>query len=219
MNRFLLALLAFVVLSASPAFPSTTAVIPWEGAVKLLDLQTGKAAIEDITVKLFTSNTAPQRYQTASDYTVMTGQGYVDKTITAVTWSSAVVKGSTLWVGTTAKSSGDIVRPTNANDNGHYYQCTTAGTTAGSEPTWPTGSGSTVNDGSVVWTEQGNNGAKATYPQLSWVFTAGGPTTIYGVLYIGATSGVLYKVERWNTGITVEFANDEIRLNPILELR
>lgn len=219
MNRFLLALSAFVVLAASPAFTATTAVIPWEGAVKLLDLQTGKASNEDITVKLFTNNATPQRYHTSSDYTVMTGQGYADKTISAITWNSATLKAATVWAGATGKSSGDIVRPTNANDNGHYYKCTTAGTTAGAEPTWPTGSGSTVDDGSVVWTEQGNNGAKATYPQLSWVFSAGGPTTIYGVLYIGATSGVLYKVERWSTGITVEFSNDEIRLNPISELR
>lgn len=37
--------------------------------------------------------------------------------------------------------------------NGHMYKCTTAGTTGSSEPTWPTGSGSTVTDGTAVWTE------------------------------------------------------------------
>lgn len=39
--------------------------------------------------------------------------------------------------------------------NGHYYTCTTGGTTAGTEPTWNTGAGSTTTDGTAVWTEQG----------------------------------------------------------------
>jgi hypothetical protein len=48
---------------------------------------------------------------------------------------------------------GDVVQP--ATPNSHEYRCTTAGTTGGSEPSWNTGSGSTTNDGSVVWTEVG----------------------------------------------------------------
>jgi hypothetical protein len=38
--------------------------------------------------------------------------------------------------------------------NGHYYKCTTAGTSDFSEPTWTT-DGSTVTDGSAVWTDMG----------------------------------------------------------------
>lgn len=41
--------------------------------------------------------------------------------------------------------------------NGHWYKCTTAGTTSSSEPSWNTGGGSTTNDGSAVWTEQGTD--------------------------------------------------------------
>lgn len=54
------------------------------------------------------------------------------------------------WVGSTAYVLTNIVSPTTAN--GYYYECTTAGTTGVSEPTWPTTAGNTVNDGTAVWT-------------------------------------------------------------------
>lgn len=56
-----------------------------------------------------------------------------------------------IWVTLTAYSVGDSVEPTTPNTR--RYECTTAGTTGGSEPTFPTGGlGSTVSDGTVVWT-------------------------------------------------------------------
>lgn len=48
---------------------------------------------------------------------------------------------------------GDIVTPTTAN--AHKYRVTTAGTSGASEPTFPTGSGATVTNGGVVFTENG----------------------------------------------------------------
>lgn len=55
------------------------------------------------------------------------------------------------WAATTAYSLGDRVEPT--TPNGLLYECTTAGTSGGSEPTFPTGAiGDTVVDGTVVWT-------------------------------------------------------------------
>lgn len=59
------------------------------------------------------------------------------------------------WESLTAYSSGAIRIPTTAN--GHKYACTTAGTSAASEPAWPTTSGGTVTDGTVVWTEAGSD--------------------------------------------------------------
>lgn len=56
------------------------------------------------------------------------------------------------WVTATAYDLDDLVVPTVAN--GHYYKATTAGTSDAGEPTWPT-NGTTVADGTAVWTDQG----------------------------------------------------------------
>ncbi len=56
-----------------------------------------------------------------------------------------------LWAASTAYSSNDTICPTTAN--GRMYRCSTAGTSAATEPTWPTTDGGTVSDGTAVWTE------------------------------------------------------------------
>ena len=61
------------------------------------------------------------------------------------------------WQATTAYILNQTVRPTTAN--GRSYLCTTAGTTSGTEPTWPTTNAGTVTDGTAVWTEVGNGGS------------------------------------------------------------
>lgn len=55
------------------------------------------------------------------------------------------------WNATTAYSLGDEAIP-DASQNGYTYEVTTAGTSGGSEPTWPTTLGNTVVDGTVTWT-------------------------------------------------------------------
>ena len=57
---------------------------------------------------------------------------------------------STVWAATTVYALGKAVRPT--VDNGYAYECTTPGTSGGSQPTWPTNVGATEADGTVVWT-------------------------------------------------------------------
>jgi len=49
-----------------------------------------------------------------------------------------------------AYSLGNFVVPSALNS--YIYECTTAGTSNSSEPTWPTTIGNTVNDGTAVWT-------------------------------------------------------------------
>ena len=56
------------------------------------------------------------------------------------------------WAASTAFSVGDIRRATTSQASGLWFRCTTAGTSASSEPSWPTDIGSTVPDNTVVWT-------------------------------------------------------------------
>jgi len=48
---------------------------------------------------------------------------------------------------------GSVVVPTISKNNGHYYKCTTAGTSVTEPTTWPTGSGASVSDGGATWRE------------------------------------------------------------------
>ena len=56
------------------------------------------------------------------------------------------------WAATTTYSVGNIRRAILLQDSGLVFKCTTAGTSGGSEPNWPTDINSTVTDGTVVWT-------------------------------------------------------------------
>ncbi|HEY6253220.1 MAG TPA: hypothetical protein VI685_24965 [Candidatus Angelobacter sp.] len=59
------------------------------------------------------------------------------------------------WQANTSYLVGEVVTPASGGTvgNGHTYRCTTAGTSGGSQPSFPTGAAQTVNDGTVVWTE------------------------------------------------------------------
>ena len=56
------------------------------------------------------------------------------------------------WIASTAYSIGDLVRPIVASPD-RAFICEVAGTSAASEPTWPTTDGSSVVDSTVTWRE------------------------------------------------------------------
>ena len=102
---------------------------------------------------------------------------------------------------------GAIVTPKTIPDNpngGHYYKCTTAGTSGATEPSWPTANGSTVTDGSVIWTESGNIIWQKSHP-----YTAGAiivPINNNGHYYkctVAGTSGATEPSWKKDNGITV----------------
>ena len=69
----------------------------------------------------------------------------------------------TAWSGSTTFNVGDIRRPTTDEGTGLHFKCTTTGTSASTEPTWPNSIGDTVDaDGSCTWVA-----ISATYSDLT----------------------------------------------------
>lgn len=56
------------------------------------------------------------------------------------------------WAASTAFAVGDIRRATTEQASGLFFRCTTAGTSAATQPSWPTDIGSTITDNTCVWT-------------------------------------------------------------------
>jgi hypothetical protein len=73
---------------------------------------------------------------------------------------TVVVSGGMPWYpSSTTRAVGTSAIPRDAN--GHVYTIITSGISAAEEPVWPTGSGETVNDGTIVWRESGKPSAVA----------------------------------------------------------
>ena len=66
------------------------------------------------------------------------------------------------WAASTAFSVGDIRRASVEQPSGLFFRCSTAGTSASSEPGWPNMVGDTVTDGTCVWT-----GIASAYEELA----------------------------------------------------
>jgi hypothetical protein len=79
----------------------------------------------------------------------------------------------TAWEASHAYSLGDVVVPTAGLENGFRYECTTAGTSDSTEPTWSTVEGGTTSDNTVTWTTRfgghigsGANGASLALDKI-----------------------------------------------------
>jgi len=84
-------------------------------------------------------------------------------------WYNPAFPGFKAWAASTPYLLGDSVMPT--TPNGYYYTVTTAGTSGTTQPVWPTTKGSTVTDGTVVWTNEG-----PTSPDHEYEFVDSTPT-------------------------------------------
>lgn len=134
-------------------------------------------------VMLLSAYTFAATHQYVSDVkgagTEATGTGYTagGAAITSVTWAKAAGTRAN----TTVYAVGAIATPA----NGHWYMATTAGTSGGSTPTWPTTDGGTVTDGTVVWTQMGRGNyvwqLKGTMP--AWSASGGSLAARYAVAY------------------------------------
>lgn len=94
------------------------------------------------------------------------------------TWSAAQVVALNVYRRPTAPSAG----------NERVYKCTTAGTTGGSEPSWPLGSGATVNDNGVIWTEV--TGTSANQSAGNWTAPAATLDLIIGTSGRASAAGL-----------------------------
>lgn len=129
---------------------------------------------------------ADRYYQLGSTITNPSGVRQVSS-VTVATGSVATAAVST------AYALGAKVKP--ASTPLYIYQATTAGTSAGSAPTWPTTIGATVTDGTVVWTCIG-----IITPVLSTDYTVDATSGRVYVLPTARVSGV-YPVP-WLFGYT-----------------
>ena len=71
---------------------------------------------------------------------------------TVAAGGSGYATGTATFATTQSNTGGQVVVPT--VPNGHYYLCTTSGTSGSSQPSWPI-NGGTVVDGTVTWTDIG----------------------------------------------------------------
>jgi hypothetical protein len=149
-------------------------------AERVYAFATGAAAVQGCRVwsplATFAHNelVIPTEASRNGHFYVATTAGSVSTSGTEPIWPTAgggtVVDGGETWqeVGATAAMTvwskslsvalGDRIMPTAASANGHFYKATAGvpGTTsATTEPTWPTGSGATVTDNGITWTEAG----------------------------------------------------------------
>lgn len=67
-----------------------------------------------------------------------------------------------IWTTSVAYAVNSIITPTASN--GYYYKAIQAGTSGGSQPTWPTGTGAQIADGSVIWQNAGQLNTAAPSP-------------------------------------------------------
>jgi len=101
------------------------------------------------------------------------------------------------WAASTAFVLGDVRAATTQQASGLVFRCTTAGTSATTEPAWPTDIGSTITDGTVVWTA-----ISSVYVELSKL----APSAIVELfeLHLNSTLHGSSDIFRWHNGANAD---------------
>jgi len=76
------------------------------------------------------------------------------------------------WVASKAYAANDWVRPPTRSASPYLMECTTAGTTDSTEPTWPA-AGSTVTDNTAVWTARDAKELPRELQRIAWLAVKG----------------------------------------------
>ncbi len=129
------------------------------------------------------------------------------------------------WVTVTAYTVGNMIEPVTPNT--FVYRCTTAGTSAAGEPTFPTGAiGDTVADGTVVWTMVGKR-HEITELTLSLdeagltTNVPGDPLTLATTISSGNTNDIAIWLRITNAVTTVQtntgYPNIGVFINTVVE--
>lgn len=157
---------------------------------------TWKIALVDGTP--YTTSDVADEFYTDLNNEVPNGSGYTTGGATLASLSVTLVAANSFgltWAGTTAFKLGQLARPTVGN--GYLFKVVVAGTTSGSQPTWPTTPGLTVTDGGVTWLNVGDAAVVVTAANPSWSsasFSATG-AVIYKSTGTGSTSRLIAYVD------------------------
>lgn len=110
-------------------------------------------------------------------------------TVSTIPVISTFVPSYPLWTTSVSYAVNSIIVPTVSN--GHYYKAVQAGTSGGTQPTFPTTTGGQIADGSVIWRESGllNSAAPpppgcahiAVYAGSVWMFNTATTNTSTGL--------------------------------------
>ncbi len=156
--------------ASPPTFDQVTATLAVLGVDADVDnfLKSTRSNIQDLEASCI--ELAAKAVRHAFENTFINGEVSVDANSFDGLWKT--LRG-TAWQASTAYTLGTVVVPPAGLENGFRYECTTAGTSGGSQPTWPIVEGATVADGTVTWTcragnhrGSGANGASLSFDNL-----------------------------------------------------
>lgn len=102
-----------------------------------------------VVTKLSSGNGAISSYDTTSNQVLVPAPDGDGTTQVSVSDYADDTDYSSAGQARTTSQPGTVVRPT--THNGYVYECTVAGGTGGTEPTWPTTPGETVSDDNNTW--------------------------------------------------------------------